>query len=150
MVYPEDIAELRRTLGLFVVLRKYIKNYAMITKPLTDLLRGKQPTFVWEAKHQEAYDYIRDALLAGIHLAAPNFDLPFHLQTDDSADGKGVVLYQLPTCAIEDQYPYCKKLHAPDLMAIITYFSKAVTEAQRLRPPFFFRGGFPSVGNRQI
>jgi hypothetical protein len=127
-----------------VVSRKYIKNYAMITKPLTDLLRGKQSTFVWEAKHQEAYDYVRDALLAGIHLAAPNFDLPFHLQTDASEDGKGAVLYQLPTCAIEDQYPYrgkglssIKKLHAPDLMAIITHLSKAFTEAQRLRPPFY-------------
>jgi hypothetical protein len=123
MVPPEDIAELRRTLGLFVVSRKYIKDYAMITKPLTDLLRGKQPTFAWEAKHQAAYEFVRDALLAGIHLAAPNFDLPFHLQTDASEYGKGAVLYQLPSCAIEDQYPYCKKLHAPDLMAIITHFS---------------------------
>ncbi len=104
---------------------------------LNQLLRGKQPTFVWEAKHKVAYEFVRDALLAGIHLAAPNFDLPFHLQTDVSEDGKGAVLYQLPSCAIEDQYPYCKKLHAPDLMAIITHFSKAFTEAQRLRPPFY-------------
>ncbi len=96
MAPPEDIAELRRTLGLFVVSRKYIKDYAMITKPLTDLLRGKQPTFVWESKHQDAYESIRDALLAGIHLTAPNFDLPFHLQTDASEDGKGAILYQLP------------------------------------------------------
>jgi hypothetical protein len=47
MVPPEDIAELRRTLGLFVVSRKYIKDYAMITKPLTNLLKGKQLTFLW-------------------------------------------------------------------------------------------------------
>jgi hypothetical protein len=76
-------------------------------------------------------------LLAGIHLATPNFDLPFHLQTNASEDDKGFILYQLPLCAVEGQFPYCKKLHAPDQMAIITHFSKAFTEAQRLRPPFY-------------
>jgi hypothetical protein len=137
MVPPEDIAELRRTLGLFVVSRKYIKNYAMITKPLTDLLRGKQPVFVWKREHQDAYEYVRDALLSGIHLAAPDFGRPFHLQTDASEDGKGAILYQLPQGEIEEQYPYDKKLHSPDFMAVIAFFSKAFTEAQRLRPPFY-------------
>ncbi len=47
MVPPEDISELRRVLGLFVVSRKYLKDYALITRPLTDLLRGKQPVFAW-------------------------------------------------------------------------------------------------------
>jgi hypothetical protein len=47
MIPPEDISELRRVLGLFVVSRKYIRNYALITKPLTELLRGKQPVFKW-------------------------------------------------------------------------------------------------------
>ncbi len=73
---------------MFVVSRKYLKDYAILTKPLTDLLRGKQPVFKWERAQQEAYESVRDALLAGIHLAAPDFDLPFHLQTDASEDGK--------------------------------------------------------------
>jgi hypothetical protein len=137
MVPPEDIAELCRTLGLFVVSRKYIASYAMITKPLTDLLRGKQPVFKWEKEHQQAYERVRDALLAGLHLAAPNFDFPFHLQTDASEDGKGAILYQLLQCAVEEQYPYCKKRHAPDMMSVIAYFSKAFSAAQRLRPPYY-------------
>jgi hypothetical protein len=41
LVPPVDVHELRRVLGLFVVSRKYIKDYAIITKPLSDLLRGK-------------------------------------------------------------------------------------------------------------
>ncbi len=89
MVPPEDIAELRRTLGLFVVSRKYIKDYALITKPLTNLLKGKQLTFKWGKECQKAYEHVRDALHAGIHLAAPGFELPFHLQTDASENGKG-------------------------------------------------------------
>jgi hypothetical protein len=34
MVPPEDISELRRVLGLFVVSRKYLSNYALITRPI--------------------------------------------------------------------------------------------------------------------
>ena len=109
----------------------------MITKPLTDLLKGKLPVFKWEQAQQDAYEYVREALLAGIHLAAPNFELPFHLQTDASEDGKGGVLYQLSHCPIEEQFPYCKDKHAPTLMDVIAYFSKAWTDSQRLRPPFY-------------
>jgi hypothetical protein len=121
MVPPTDISELRWTLGLFVVSRKYLRDYAQVTKPLTELLKGKQPVFKWEIEQQEAYEYVRDALLSGIHLAAPEFTLPFHLQTDASEDGKGSILYQLPECPVSEQYPY----------------SKALTGAQRLRPPFY-------------
>jgi hypothetical protein len=138
-VPPEDISELRRVLGLFVISRKYLKDYAIITKPSTDLLRGKQPVFKWTDVQQTAYETIRDALLASIHLAAPNFELPFHLQTDASEDGKGGLLYQLPACPIPDQFPYCKNKHAPDLMAVIAHWSKAWTDALRLRPPFYLK-----------
>ncbi len=96
MVPPEDIAELRRTLSLFVVSRKYIKDYAMLTRPLANLLKGKLLTFKWDKACQDAYENVRDALLAGVHLATPNFEIPFHLQTDASEDGKGAILYQLP------------------------------------------------------
>ncbi len=93
--------------------------------------------FKWESEQQQAYEYVRDALLAGIHLAAPDFSLPFHLQIDASEDGKGGAMYQLATCPIAEQYPYCKDKHAPDMMSIIAFFSKAWTKAQRLRPPFY-------------
>ncbi len=138
MVPPTDISELRRTLGLFVVSRKYLKDYALVTKPLTDLLKGKQPVFKWESEQQHAYEYARDALLSGIHLSAPDFTLPFHLQTDASEeDGKGGLTYQLPKCPVAEQYPYCKDIHAPDNMAVIAYYSKAFTGAQRLHPPYY-------------
>ncbi len=124
LVPPTDISELRRTLGLFVVFRKYLRDYAQVTKPLTELLKGKQPVFKWEIEQQEAYEYVRDALLSGIHLAAPDFALPFHLQTDASEDGKGSIVYQLPECPVSEQYPYCKIIHGPDNMAVIAYTPK--------------------------
>jgi hypothetical protein len=46
-VPPSNIHELRRVLGLFVVSRKYLRDYALASKPMTDILKGKPPTFRW-------------------------------------------------------------------------------------------------------
>ena len=70
------------------------------------LLRGKQPTFIWGAEQQKPFDLIKDLLLGGMHLAAPNYDFPFHLATDASEEGKGTVLCQLPDLPIESQHPH--------------------------------------------
>jgi hypothetical protein len=109
---------------------------------MTDLLKGKAPTFKWGPQQQQAFDTIRDKLLEGVHLAAPDFDLPFHLATDASEDGKGdEELYQLPTIPVAEQYPYNAKAHAPENHAVIFFLSKAFDETQRLRPPFYLEGG---------
>jgi hypothetical protein len=105
LVPPIDVHELRRVLRLFVVSRKYIQNYAVITKPMTDLLRGKATVFTWGAPQQQAFDFVRDRLLRGVHLASLDFSLPFHLATDASEDGKGAELYQLPSIPVDKQYP---------------------------------------------
>jgi hypothetical protein len=107
---------------------------------MTEVLKGKPPTFKWGPEQQTAFDTIRDRLLAGVHLAAPDFSLPFHLATDASEDGKGGELYQLPTIPIEDQYPYNAKIHASENHAVIFFLSKAWDETQRLRPPFYLEG----------
>ncbi len=135
LVPPADIHKLRRVLGLFVVSRKYLQNYALISRPMTDVLKGKPPTFRWGPEQQQAFDLIRDRLLAGVHLASPDFALPFHLATDASEDGKGGELYQLPTIPIADQYPYNPKTHAQENHVVIFFLSKAYDETQRLRPP---------------
>ncbi len=121
---PVDVHELRRVLGLSVVSRKYIKDYAVITRPMTELLKGKAVSFTWGEKQQTAFDFVQDRLLAGVHLSAPDFELPFHLATNASEDGKGGELYQLPTVPIADQYPYCSKLHAPETMRLSSFYPK--------------------------
>jgi hypothetical protein len=50
-------------------------------------------------------------------------------------------LYQLPEIPLEDQYPYCSKLHAPDNHAVIFFLSKTFTETERLKPPFYLEVG---------
>jgi hypothetical protein len=140
LVPPTDVHELRRVLGLFVVSRKYIKDYAMITRPLTDLLRGKAVSFTWGGKQQQAFDCIRDKLLQGVHLCAPDFAFPFHLATDASEDGKGGALYQLLIVPLEQQYLYYTKLHAPDNQSVIFFLLKTFSETERLKPPFYLEG----------
>jgi len=137
LVPPTDIPELRRVLGLFVVSRRFIKDYAMVVKPMTDILRGRHPEFSWSQPQQDAFDTVRELLLGGIHLSPPDYSLPFHLATDASEDGKGGYLYQLPSIPIEDQHPFCPRKHGPDNVAIIQFLSKSWTETQRNRPPFY-------------
>jgi transposase InsO family protein len=101
------------------------------------LLRGQKPVFDWGPEQQEAFDFIRDFLLAGVHLAPARYDLPFHLATDASDDGKGGVLYQLPTVPLDQQHPHDPAVHSADKIAVISFYSKCWPEALRGRPPFY-------------
>ena len=76
----------------------------------------------------------------GVHLAALDFALPFHLATDASEDGKEGELFQLPTIPIADQYPYDANTHNAEHHAVIFFLSKVFDEIQRLRPPFYLEG----------
>ncbi len=60
LVPPTDIHELRRVLGLFVVSRKYIRDYALVTQPMTMILRGRPPAFQWGPEQQHSFEAIRD------------------------------------------------------------------------------------------
>jgi hypothetical protein len=106
----------------------------MICKPLTDILKGRHPEFFWTAVQQAAFDKIRTLLLGGIHLAAPDYEFPFHLATDASEDGKGGVLHQLPDIALEEQHPCSTKTHAPDNMALYNSFLRHGTTHPETAP----------------
>jgi hypothetical protein len=83
---------------------------------------------------------VREKLLAGVHLSAPDFELPFHLTSDASEDGKDAELYQLPGVPVADQYPYDAKTHAPERHAVIFFIFKAFNETQRVKHPFYLEG----------
>ena len=136
LVPPTNIPELRRVLGLYIVSRKCIRDYAMITAPMTSILRGRNPEFSWGPARQSAFGTVRELLLGGIHLAAPDYEIPFHLATDASEDGKGGMLYQLPSVPLNQQFPYSPRTHAAVSLSVIQFLSKAWNDAARNRPPF--------------
>ena len=105
-----NVDDIKRFLGLTDYYCHFVKNYAKIAKPLTDLLsdpkknHGKwkvwqnvpvnQPKFVWEEDQQKAFDTLKEAHTTAPILAYPDDNHPFMLHTDASADGLGAVLYQ--------------------------------------------------------
>ena len=90
---PKNQKQLQRLLGLTGYFRKFIRKYAAIAKPLSDLLR-KNARFAWGASQQDAFLQLKQALTQApiLHLYRP--DRYTELHTDASKEGYGSVLLQ--------------------------------------------------------
>lgn len=93
---PANVRELGSYLGLASFYQKFIKHFAILAKPLTNLLK-KGVFFIWTSEHQLAFDTLKQAMrstlvLAGI--AIPDFNKQFVIETDASNTSVGAVLMQ--------------------------------------------------------
>ena len=92
---PRTKKEVRQFLGLAGYYRQFVPNFSDLASPLTDLTRKRAPdTVQWSEPCQVSFEAIKTALCGKSVLYAPNFDLPFSLQTDASDRGLGAVLTQ--------------------------------------------------------
>lgn len=114
---PKDVKEVRRVLGLFGFYRRFVKNFAQISAPITLLMR-KESKFEWTQEHQTAFDKLKSELCRGPVLAHFNHHDRLALKTDASYTGIAAILLQqqkgdwhLITCASrrlsgpEENYP---------------------------------------------
>jgi len=102
---PTNLKELRSFLGLSGYYRRFIRDYAKIAKPLTNLLRGeegrisksqsKKKPITLDENALEAFNKLRNTLVSNeVMLAFPDFEKDFQLTTDASNFALGAVLAQ--------------------------------------------------------
>ncbi|KAK8916810.1 hypothetical protein KSP39_PZI022605 [Platanthera zijinensis] len=89
---PRTTKQLKSFLGLSGYYRRFIKHYATIAAPLTDLLT--KDGFKWNDKAAAAFETLKTHLTSAPILALPDFTQPFTIETDASGCGLGAVLSQ--------------------------------------------------------
>ncbi|GKA86981.1 ty3-gypsy retrotransposon protein [Tanacetum coccineum] len=89
---PQSQRHVRGFLGLAGYYRRFIKGYATLAAPLTDLLR--KDGFKWGDRESEAFKALKQQLSTTPVLGLPDFEKTFTVETDASGDGIGAVLLQ--------------------------------------------------------
>lgn len=101
---PTTLKELRSFLGLAGYYRRFIKDYAKITKPMTLYLRGENGgvsknksskiQITLDSSAIDAFNKVKVLLQERVELYQPDFNKPFELTTDASNYAIGAVLSQ--------------------------------------------------------
>ena len=96
---PTTVTQMRQFLGLANFQRKFIPEFAAITKPLSVLTGGpkKQP-IVWTEEMDQAFEIIKEKLMEEVSLSYPDFGEdanPLDLFVNASGTGVGACLMQL-------------------------------------------------------
>ncbi len=74
--------------------RKFIKNFAKIAAPLTNLLKKSAITYEWEETCNEAFETLKGILVKAPVLKLPDFDKEFEIHFDASDFAIGRVLVE--------------------------------------------------------
>ena len=106
---PTTVKDVQKFLGFTGFYRRFIKDYAKVARPLTELLRGSNPRkktgkkvaktvakteWKWGEDQDKAFQALIKHLTGPPVLCYPDFSKPFLLRTDASKQGLGAVLCQ--------------------------------------------------------
>ena len=93
LALPKSIREIQSFLGHVDFYRRFIINFAKVSKPLTSLL-CKDKDFIIEDKEKQALMQLKQSLVEASILQSPNSDLPFEIICDASDFAVGAILGQ--------------------------------------------------------
>ena len=89
----QSVKDVRSFLGLASFYRKFIKQFSLKARPLTDLTRDNV-AWQWTEKEEKAFNDLKTSLVVAPVLRIPNFDLQFVVTTDASLVSVGAILEQ--------------------------------------------------------
>jgi len=121
---PRSVAALRSFLGLASYYHKFIKNFAKIVAPLTNLLKKSAVTYEWEEACDEAFETLKGILLKAPMLKLPDFDKDFEIHSDASdfviggvplQEGRPVAFESKKLSETEQRWP----THEKEMFAVI-------------------------------
>ena len=93
LALPTSIRELRSFLGHVGFYRRFIQDFAKVSKPLTSLL-CQEKDFIIEEKGKHAFMQLKQALVEAPILQSRNWDFPFDIMCDASDFAVGAILGQ--------------------------------------------------------
>ena len=112
---PTNIKQVREFLGLASYYRKFIKDFALIARPLNQLLKNDEE-FIWNDERELSFQTLKNCLISYPILRHPDFNRPFYLYTDASGTALGAVLQQFD----DDNKEY-----------VVAYASRGLTTAEK-------------------
>jgi len=110
---PKSIKDVRSFLGHAGFYRRFIKDFSVISKSLSNLLT-KDNIFEWTEHYEKAFVKLKNLLTSAPVIQPPDWSLPFEIMCDANNYVVGVVLGQR-----KDNKPY-----------VIYYASKTLNSAQ--------------------
>ena len=90
---PKSVTEIRQFLGMGSYYRRFIKDFSLLVKPLTELTK-KNKEFIWTQVCQQSFDKLKLALTGAEVMGFPKDEGTFTLDTDASDMAIGAVLSQ--------------------------------------------------------
>lgn len=115
---PTDKDAVRRFVGLMNYYRRFVENFAKLTKPLTNLSK-KRAEFNWTHECEESFQLLKQKLLSKPILIYPNFEKPYKIIVDASDFACGAVLTQ--------------DYNGVDMP--VTYISRSFNSGEKNKPP---------------
>ena len=130
---PTSVKGIRSFLGLCGYYRRFIKDYAEIASPLTNLQR-KGVKFVWTEECQSAFNTLKKALTSHPVMAMPKATGRFILDTDASDHAIGAVLSQEQDDGSERVIAYASRVLQPsesqycvtrrEILAVVVFLAR--------------------------